>query len=345
MQWDDSDIRYNVPMSTLTSMRVGGPASLFCEPASEEELIDRVLGCESAGESYFLLGNGTNVIVRDKGYSGVVISTLKALLGIEVKSGLSSQGSNPSFSGSDPPRSGGDLSSSGIVSSSSGSDLSNPETVIVCGAGESLTGVCRFAAKHGLSGMEALSGIPGTVGGAVFMNAGAYDREIADLIISVRAFDVVDKKIIMLTNKDLEFSYRSSIFKSNTFNSNNFNARPMIILSAELSLAPGDQEEIKAKMADFNKKRNEKQPVDLPSAGSFFKRPEGYFAGKLIEESGMKGACAGGARVSEKHAGFILNTGNATAEDVLELAEKVKSKVYEKFGVKLEEEPIVIGDN
>ena len=304
MQWDDSNTKYNVPMNTLTSMRVGGPASVFCEPASEDELIDRVLGCESAGESYFLLGNGTNVIVRDGGYSGVVISTLKALSGIEIRS-----------------------------------DSSDPGTAIVCGAGESLARVCRFAAEHSLSGMEALSGIPGTIGGAVFMNAGAYDREISDLIVSVKAFDLINRNVIMLTNTELEFSYRSSIFK------NVFKKRPMIILSAELSLTPGKHEEIEDKMADFAKKRNEKQPVDLPSAGSFFKRPEGYFAGKLIDESGMKGAFVGGAKVSEKHAGFIVNTGNATAEDVLELANKIKTKVYEKFGIKLEEEPIVIGNN
>ena len=300
-------------MSTLTSMRVGGPASVFYEPVSEEELIGRVLDCESAGESYILLGNGTNVIVCDKGYSGVVISTLKALSGIEIQSSLSGPGNDPSSFGS--------------ISQSTGS-------VIMCGAGESLAKVCRFAAEHGLSGMEALSGIPGTVGGAVFMNAGAYDRDISDLIISVRAFNIVDKNFIMLTNEDLGFSYRTSIFKK----------KPMIILSAELSLTSGNREKIKAEMADFKKKRNEKQPVDLPSVGSFFKRPEGYFAGKLIEDAGLKGTSVGGAMVSEKHAGFIVNTGNATAGDVLELAEIIKTKVYEKFHVKLEEEPIVIGN-
>jgi UDP-N-acetylmuramate dehydrogenase len=182
--------------------------------------------------------------------------------------------------------------------------------------------------------MEALSGIPGTVGGAVFMNAGAYDREISDVVKSVRVFDIDDNNVIMLTKKDCGFSYRSSIFKK----------KAMIILSVELSLKQGKQDYIDAKMSDFSLKRNEKQPVDLPSSGSFFKRPEGYYAGKLIEEAGMKGARVGGAQVSEKHAGFIVNTGRATADDVLKLSEKIKYEVYEKFQVKLEEEPIVIGN-
>ena len=204
---------------------------------------------------------------------------------------------------------------------------------LVCGAGESLANVSRYAAGNGLSGFEALSGIPGTVGGAVFMNAGAYGSEISDILLSARVYDVSNDQIVVLSNKECEFGYRDSVFKKNR----------MVILNAAFGLSPGNRVDIEAGMADYLHRRNNVQPVELPSAGSFFKRPEGHFAGKLIEEVGMKGARVGGAQVSEKHAGFIVNTGGATASDVLLLAEEIKSKVYEQTGISLEEEPIVIG--
>ena len=284
--------QFGVLMSAHTSMRVGGPAGVFMEPESEAELIELVRGCYDSDSPYFLLGNGSNVIVRDGGYPGAVISTLKALCGYSEKS-----------------------------------------KALSCGAGESLARACRVAAERGLSGMEELSGIPGTVGGAVFMNAGAYDREISDLVIFVRAYDLIDNNIITLSNMECGFGYRSSLFKT----------RPMVILSAEFELKPGVCEQIEARMAEYTRRRNEKQPVQLPSAGSFFKRPEGSHAGKLIEAAGMKGAEIGGARVSEKHAGFIVNTGGATAADVLLLADEVKKNVKEKFEIALEEEPVIIG--
>ena len=282
-----------VRFSEMTSMRVGGPVSRFYEPYDETEFVECVRKLHKAGELYFVLGNGTNVIARDGGYPGAVISTQRALGGIEIREGRR----------------------------------------IVCGAGESLTRVCRYSAEQGLSGLEELSGIPGTVGGAVYMNAGAYGREIAAILVSVRAYEIVTENIIMLTNKECCFSYRASIFKE----------KPMIILAAEFELAAGERKEIEVKMAEYTKMRNEKQPVELPSAGSFFKRPEGDYAGRLIEAAGMKGARVGGAQVSEKHAGFIVNTGSATAADVLRLAEDVKAKVFEEFGITLEEEPVIIG--
>ena len=279
-------------MSLHTSMKVGGPATVFFEPDNESEFLPRLHAFQRAGMPYIVIGNGTNIIVRDGGYPGAVFSTRKALRGIEVTSGR-----------------------------------------LVCGAGESLANVGRFAAGRGLTGMEALSGIPGTVGGAIVMNAGAYDSEISNILVSTRVYDISNDQVTALTNKECEFNYRDSIFKRNQ----------MVILSAEFELLPGNRAEIEAKMADFIDRRNSKQPVELPSAGSFFKRPEGYFAGKLIEEIGMKGARVGGAQVSEKHAGFIVNTGGATATDVLTLAEEIKAKVYEQTGISLEEEPIVIG--
>ena len=298
MELFDSFVEYSVEMSKYTSMKVGGSASLFFTPDTEKGLISRAQAFHNARAPYFLIGNGTNVIVRDGGYPGAMILTQKALCGIEL---------NPSEAG--------------------------VQTTITCGAGESLAKVSRFAAEHGLSGLEALSGIPGTIGGAIIMNAGAYEREIADVLHSVRAYDLDSGKYIMLTNNECELSYRSSVFKT----------KPLIVLSAEFSLVPCESEAILEKMADYTKKRNDKQPVDKPSAGSFFKRPKGMYAGKLIEDAGMKGARVGGAQVSEKHAGFIINTGDATAEDVLSLSNAVKTKVFEKFQVNLEEEPIVIG--
>ena len=281
-------------MGAHTSMKAGGPAAAFYEPEDEAGLVSLVSGFHEAGRLFFLLGNGTNVIVRDSGYPGAVVSTLKAL--------------------------------SGYITEPSRGKL-------VAGAGEPLARVCRASAEAGLSGLEALSGIPGTVGGAVYMNAGAYGGEIADVIVSVRAYDMGDCKTIMLTREECAFGYRDSVFRKS----------PWIILSAEFSLAASEKQEIEAAMAGFTRKRNEKQPVELPSAGSFFKRPEGDYAGRLIEAAGMKGARVGGAQVSLKHAGFIVNTGGATVGDVLALASLVKEKVFEMSGIMLEEEPVILG--
>jgi len=282
-----------IELSEKTSMRVGGAAREFFEPADEAGFIDLVRGFHKAGKPYFVLGNGTNVIVRDGGYPGAVVSTTAALKGLSI----------------------------------------DAQGTLVCGAGESLAGACRFAAGHGLSGLEGLSGIPGTVGGAVFMNAGAYGSETAAVACYVRAYMPDDDTIIMLTNLECEFGYRKSVFKE----------KGLLILSAGFALEAGNKEEIQAKMSEFTRLRNEKQPIDMPSSGSFFKRPEGDYAGRLIEAAGMKGARVGGAQVSVKHAGFIVNTGGATADDVLALADMVKAKVFEMFGVKLEEEPVIIG--
>ena len=303
------DDEYDMMMSSHTSMKVGGPAAVFCRPKNEEELIERIRTFYADGFPFILLGNGTNVIVRDGGYQGAVISTLSALRGIKL---------SPAFD--------------------TGADSGSGSTCIECGAGESLAQVCRFAARHGLAGMEALSGIPGTIGGAIYMNAGAYESDIASVTESVKVYDVCNDNIIMLTSEECGFSYRSSVFKTGLNNSNS-----LVILSVRLRLNHGNKEDIETKMADFTRRRNDRQPVEMPSAGSFFKRPEGDYAGRLIEQAGMKGARVGGAQVSEKHAGFIVNTGNATAEDVLLLADIIKSKVYESSKVKLEEEPIVIG--
>ena len=291
--------KYREMMSLHTSMKVGGPATVYFENENEEELLLKVRESYRSDAPYIVIGNGTNIIVRDGGYPGAVFTTNKTLNGVELIE----------------------------------NEKDNASKRIKCGAGESLANVCKFAASNGLSGLEALSGIPGTIGGAVVMNAGAYEHEISDVLVMVRAYDIQNDSIVVLSKPDFEFGYRNSVFKR----------KQMIVLEAEFELVSDNKADIEARMAEYRKRRNEKQPMELPSAGSYFKRPEGNYAGKLIEEAGMKGASVGGAMVSKKHAGFIVNTGGATASDVLELAEQVKTKVYNETGIRLEEEPIVIG--
>jgi UDP-N-acetylmuramate dehydrogenase len=284
-------------MRDHTTMRVGGPVALYLEPNSEEGLIAGARAALRSGLKVFILGNGSNVIVRDGGFAGTVLSTTSALSGILINL---------------------------------------DENTLRAGAGENLSGAARAAAKAGLSGLEELSGIPGTVGGAVLMNAGAYERDISGCVIKVRVYDLVDKKYIMFTNEACQFAYRTSIFK--------IPEPRYLILDAEFSLTPDEPEAILERMADFTRRRNEKQPIELPSTGSFFKRPPGDFAARLIDEAGLKGVSVGGAQISPKHAGFIVNTGGATAADVLRLAEEVQARVQERFGTNLEFEPVVIGD-
>ena len=282
-------------MRDHTTMRVGGPVDMYLDPKDEEGLIAGIRIASRSDLPLLILGNGSNVIIRDGGFAGVVLSTTSALTGIDIK-----------------------------------------ETTVIAGAGETLSAVAMTAAKSGLSGLEEVAGIPGTVGGAVFMNAGAYDKEISDILTEVRVYDSVDKKIIMLTNEECKFGYRTSIFKETESR--------YLILDARFSLKEDKPKLIKARIDDYKKQRNLKQPLDKPSAGSFFKRPEGYYAGKLIEEAGLKGHTVGGAQISTKHAGFIVNTGNATASDVLLLAAHVQAKVRDKSGVELEFEPIILGE-
>lgn len=206
-------------------------------------------------------------------------------------------------------------------------------TTITAQAGIMMSKLAATALRHSLSGFEELSGIPGTLGGGLFMNAGAYGGEIKDVVKSVTYMDD-DGEIYTINNSECEFGYRTSVFAKGG----------KYILSAELELEPGDAEKIKADMADFNKRRSDKQPLSMPSAGSTFKRPEGYFAGKLIEDAGLRGYSIGGAQVSEKHAGFVVNTGGATAKDVTELISFVKRTVWEKFGVELEPEIKLTGE-
>ncbi len=280
------------PMKNHTTFKIGGPADIFLMPKTEEQIANVIKVAKENSFPVFILGNGSNVLVGDKGIRGAVLCLYKNLNCLEV----------------------------------SGDE-------IYAGAGILLSAASLVAANSGLSGLEFASGIPGTIGGAVYMNAGAYGPEMKDVIVSVRCMDG-DGNILELKNEECEFSYRHSRFTNSE----------MVILGCKMKLQHGDVDEIRAKISDLTKRRVTKQPVEKPSAGSTFKRPEGYFAGTLIEEAGLKGKRCGGAEVSEKHAGFIINTGNATAKDVLALIEFVKKTVYDKNGVMLEPEVKLVGE-
>ncbi len=280
----------NESMKKHTTFRIGGNADYFLIPENTSELQSAIKICRANNIPYFILGNGSNILVSDKGIEGAVISTEK-LNKIEVY-----------------------------------------ENTVYAQAGAKLSKAASIAAENSLSGFETLSGIPGTVGGAVFMNAGAYGGEIKDVALEAYAIDENGNEKTF-SNSECNFGYRSSIFSSGEY----------IITGAKFRLRTKNKDEIAAQMRDYAERRRDKQPLSFPSAGSTFKRPEGYFAGKLIQDSGLKGFAIGGAAVSEKHCGFVVNTGNATCSDVVNLIDYIKKCVYEKFGVMLHEEVRIIG--
>ncbi len=279
-------------MSLHSTFKVGGNADLFIVPNSAEALVKAISVLKSHMQPYFIIGNGSNLVVSDTGVRAAVISTC-GIKGIE-KCGANS---------------------------------------VTAYAGESLAAVAAFCAANSLTGMEFASGIPGTFGGAVYMNAGAYDGEMCGIVKTVTVTDE-NGNIRELDNSGLKFGYRSSLLQN----------EKSVMLRGTIELCPGDKSAIKAKMLDFNSRRAEKQPLDFPSAGSTFKRPDGYFAGKLIMDTGLSGFSVGGAQVSPKHCGFIVNTGGATAHDILTLINTVREKVSDKFGVVLEPEVRLLGD-
>lgn len=281
----------NELMSRHTTFRVGGEAACLLKVSNSKELSRIITFLRETEHDFFVLGNGSNLLVSDNGYDGIVLK-LEGEFDEVRASGLK----------------------------------------IVAGAGVSLSKVAKTALDEGLTGMEFASGIPGTLGGAVVMNAGAYDGEMKQIIKEVTVMDR-EGNILVLDNDTMEFGYRTSAIKN----------RPFIVLSAVLTLQEGEKEEIKNKMDDFAERRREKQPLEYASAGSTFKRPEGYFAGKLIMDAGLRGFSIGGAQVSEKHCGFIINKGNASATDIAELIVEVQERVKEQFGVMLEPEVIRIG--
>ena len=285
-------VLFREPMSRHTTFRIGGPAEIFLMPESFEQIRDILLLCRQEQLPYFVLGNGSNLLVSDSGYRGVIIQMDRNM---------------------------GDVKLEG--------------TEIRACAGALLSSIAAVARKASLTGFEFAGGIPGTLGGAAVMNAGAYGGEMKDVLREVTVM-TKDGEILTLPAERLEMGYRTSIIRKSGY----------LVLEAVISLEPGDPREILDRTKELAEKRTEKQPLDYPSAGSTFKRPEGYFAGKLIMDSGLRGYRVGGAQVSEKHCGFVINTGDATAKDVRELMDHVIRTVKEKYGVTLEPEVKFLGE-
>lgn len=279
------------PMGRHTTFQVGGPADIFVEPANREELRFAVQEARRDQVPFFVTGNGSNLLVSDDGYRGMILHIGKRMSGIAVK-----------------------------------------DTVIEAEAGSSLARIAKEALEQGLAGMEFAAGIPGSLGGAVVMNAGAYGGEMKDILTDV---DVLteDGEFLTVTAGDMDLSYRHSCVPEKHY----------IVLRAKMRLSMGEKDAIKERMNELALARRQKQPLEYPSAGSTFKRPEGYFAGKLVQDAGLKGYTVGGAQVSEKHSGFVVNRGGAEAAEIRFLIWQVQRKVKEQFGVTLEPEVRFIG--
>ncbi len=287
----ENNVKLSEPMNRHTTFRIGGNADIFVTPESDAQILKAIKIAQMNNIPYYVVGNGSNLLVRDNGFRGVIIQIYKNFSRIDVH----------------------------------GSEIKAQ-------AGALLSVVAKTALNNCLRGMECLSGIPGTIGGAVCMNAGAYGGEIKDIVTGIKV--IKDNKIVTITNEEAGFGYRRS----------NIMSDKMIVLEVCISLEKGNSDDIRAKMAELMEQRNSKQPVELPSAGSTFKRPEGYFAGKLIDDSGLRGYSVGAAQISPKHCGFVVNNGGATANDVLKLIDNVSDIVMKKFGVRLEPEVRIIGE-
>ena len=280
------------PMASHTTFRIGGPADYFVMPENTDELAGVLKLCKEENVPYFILGNGSNLLVGDKGFRGVVIQLYKNFDGVEISG-----------------------------------------TTVKAKAGAMLIRVAKEAGKAGLAGLEFASGIPGTIGGAMVMNAGAYGGEMKDVVTEVTVL-TKEGEVKTLTGDQMNFRYRGSVVEDEGY----------IVLEAVMELKEGCLEDIQARMDELSVQRRTKQPIEFPSAGSTFKRPEGYFAGKLIQDAGLRGYRVGGAQVSEKHCGFVINAGNASAADVMQLMKDVSDKVQAAFGVPLEPEVKRIGE-
>ena len=280
------------PMKQHTTFKIGGPADYFLVPETGEEVGEIIKICRKTDTPYFILGNGSNLLVGDGGYRGAVFQVYRNMSAVTVEG-----------------------------------------TSITAQAGALLSAVAAAAKNASLTGFEFAGGIPGTVGGAAVMNAGAYGGEMKDVLVEVTVMDA-EGKIFAISAEKLELGYRTSVIKKAGY----------IVLEAKIRLKEGDQEAIRERMKELTIQRTTKQPLEYPSAGSTFKRPEGYFAGKLVMDSGLRGYQVGGARVSEKHCGFVINAGDATAKDVRTLMDNVRDIVYEKYGVTLEPEVKFLGE-
>ncbi len=290
--YSKDEVKINALMKEHINFEVGGPADILLIPSKVEQIIESIKICKENNIPYFVIGNGSNLLVKDGGIRGVVIK-LTGLTNLEVN-----------------------------------------ETEIKADCGVMLKELSDKALENSLTGLEFACGIPGSVGGAVFMNAGAYNGEIKNVIKEAQVITSYGE-IVTLSKDELELGYRTSkVMRDNS-----------IVINATFKLEKGNKEEIKETIDDLTQKREEKQPLEYPSAGSTFKRPEGYFAGKLIQDSGLKGYSIGGAAVSSKHSGFVINKDNATAKDILDLIAYIQAEVKKQFGVELHTEVRIIGED
>ena len=279
------DYKISEPLSKHTSFKIGGNAAIYLIIESEEQLKEIVLKCKELDIKYYLLGNGSNVLFSDNGFDGVIISTSEKFNGIRKIN----------------------------------------ENTFECDSGVKLSALCNYALENSLTGFECLYGIPGTIGGAIITNAGAYGGEISDVAIEVKHIDN-EGNFGSFIGDEIDFSYRHSAYETNGY----------LICSVVFVCEKGNKDEIKSKMDDLISRRKDKQPLEFPSAGSTFKRPVGGYAAALIEQAGLKGMSVGDAEVSTKHSGFVINKGNATQKDTLELIKQIKEKVFEHSGIELE---------
>ncbi|WP_338817018.1 UDP-N-acetylmuramate dehydrogenase [Parvimonas micra] len=286
-------VRYDEPLKNHTTFKIGGNCIALIEPREVSDIVETIKICRENSIKFFVIGNGSNLLVPDEGYNGVIIKLKGEFSTIQVEG-----------------------------------------EYLIVNSGAKLSEVYTVAYENSLTGFEFASGIPGTIGGAVYMNAGAYGGEMKDIVESVQVLDLDNFELRELKNEELEFSYRKSIIQRKNY----------IVTTIKLKLQKGNKEEINAVYEDLRERRNSKQPLNFGSAGSTFKRPEGHFASKLIEDAGLKGYHINDAWVSEKHSGFVVNKGNASYKEVMELIEYVQKVVFEKFGVKLETEVRILKD-
>lgn len=310
---DKEKILYNEPMKKYTTFKVGGPAECLIKISSKKDLKEILKFANENNIQITVLGNGSNVLVQDKGIKGITL-----IIKIE-KIEIENQAEN--------------LNNNKGKNKEENSGNNNTKVKIKLGAGEKIAKVGIKFSKEGLTGFEEISGIPGTIGGAVKMNAGAHSREMKDVIKTVKCLDYYGNEKTF-TNEEMNFGYRTSILKTEKY----------IVTEVEIELDKGNSEEIKEKMDMYKEKRKNSQPLEYPSAGSTFKRGEDFITAKLIDEAGLKGTKVGDAEVSRKHGGFIINKGNATASDILELVQIIKNKIYEKYQKKIELEVEVLGE-
>lgn len=286
-------VRYDEPLKNHTTFKIGGNCIALIEPREVSDIVETIKICRENSIKFFVIGNGSNLLVPDEGYNGVIIKLKGEFSTIQVEG-----------------------------------------EYLIVNSGAKLSEVYTVAYENSLTGFEFASGIPGTIGGAIYMNAGAYGGEMKDIVESVQVLDLDNFELRELKNEELEFSYRKSIIQRKNY----------IVTTIKLKLQKGNKEEINAVYEDLRERRNSKQPLNFGSAGSTFKRPEGHFASKLIEDAGLKGYHINDAWVSEKHSGFVVNKGNASYKEVMDIIEYVQKVVFEKFGVKLETEVRILKD-